>query len=65
MERNPLYKFLKDNTVYSKGNILLMISLLSVSIPNCKIKEIKIRSRPTKYIATSSVPVKQLECFAV
>jgi predicted Rossmann fold nucleotide-binding protein DprA/Smf involved in DNA uptake len=30
-----------------------------------KIKEIKIRSRPTKYIATSSVPVKQLECFAV
>jgi O-acetyl-ADP-ribose deacetylase (regulator of RNase III) len=25
----------------------------------------KIKSRPTKYIATSSVPVKQLECFAV
>lgn len=24
MERNPLYKFLKDNTMYSKGNILLM-----------------------------------------
>jgi len=25
----------------------------------------KIQSRPTKYIAASSVPVKQLECFAV